>query len=67
LKKLELAVLAFLLISFFVLMLGTVLYVHKLMVKYTAEWELQLVVFGFLFVIVALVTSRILARVDFDE
>ena len=66
-KKLELAVLAFLLISFFVLMLGTVLYVHKLMVKYTAEWELQLVVFGFLFVIVALVTSRILARVDFDE
>jgi membrane protein implicated in regulation of membrane protease activity len=37
------------------------------MVEYAVEWELQLAVFGFLSILLALTLSKILSRVEFDE
>jgi membrane protein implicated in regulation of membrane protease activity len=66
-RKAELTTLSFLLFGIFVFALGSILYLRKVMVEYAVEWELQLAVFGFLSILLALALSKILSRVEFDE
>ncbi len=66
LRRIELATLTLLLISFFIFTLGSVLYIRKLMAEYELPWELQLAAFGFIFIIVILIISKMLSKVEFD-
>jgi hypothetical protein len=67
LRRIELVMLAFLLISFFIFALGFMLYVHKIMVEYKLSWELQLTTLGLILFIVSLAVSKMLSKVEFNE
>jgi len=67
LRRIELVMLTFLLISFFTFALGFVLYVHKIMIEYKLSWELQLATLGLILFIVSLALSKMLSKVEFNE
>lgn len=66
-RRIELVMLAFFLISFFIFALGFMLYVHKIMVEYKLSWELQLTTLGLILFIVSLAVSKMLSKVEFNE
>ena len=59
----ELIVLAVFLIGLVMATLGAVLYIQKLMIAYSVDWTLQLVVFGLYMIILALVLAKIFQKV----
>jgi len=65
-RKVELTVLVFLILGLLVFSIGSVLYLRKIMLEYTVDWELQLAVFGFFIILLALIFSKIASRVVFD-
>jgi membrane protein implicated in regulation of membrane protease activity len=66
LRRVEIATLSFLLFGIFLFTLGAVLYMRKIMVQNLIDWEIQLALFGLIFIMIALVISKILSRVDID-
>ncbi|MEM3368489.1 MAG: hypothetical protein QW193_01165 [Nitrososphaerales archaeon] len=66
-KKVELYVLGLLIIGLLFLSIGSVLYVRKVMLEYAVDLELQLAVFGFFMILLALMFSKIASRLVFNE
>jgi membrane protein implicated in regulation of membrane protease activity len=65
-KRVEEAVLAFLLLSIFIFTLGSTLYLRKIMVQSQIDWEAQLAFFGLISIMVALLISKVLSKADID-
>jgi len=46
--------------------IGSILYIRKIMLDFTVDLELQIAIFGFLIILLALIFSKIASKVVFD-
>lgn len=63
-EKSEFVVLGFIVAGMVSLSAGLILYTRKIMVEYLVSWELQLALFGLIVVVLGLMFSKILSKVN---
>ena len=63
-EKNEIVVLGFILFGLLAFALGLIFFVMKIMEKYAVNWELQLAFIGLLLVMLGLILSKILSKVN---
>jgi hypothetical protein len=66
-RRVELATLIFILFGILAFGLGIVLYILRRMAELAVAWEIQLAILGFIVFLLAIVMSKLLSKVNFDE